>query len=228
MKTTTAFAALLVLAVAPAGAQQPTREPEKRASEPAEIELLELEQVADKTLLREAMLLVGQRSLKQARDQPVSDADRQRDHEYLVTLKRFIEEKKQAYTERAAVLKNKRAESARPVTTQRSQAVRPVVTPADDKARQGLVEKLEEVQLEVNLLQMRVQLYQQPLNEAVQALANAEFAADNDPSQREKAEAARKRFEEAKSKFLDVSTKLRLEQHRMAELQRTVGGGGFR
>ena len=101
------------------------------------------------------------------------------------------------------------------------------VKPSDDKDRQGLIEKMEEAQIEVQLLQLQTQLYQQPLYEALQALANAEFAASNDETQREKADAERKRFNNVKTKYVNFNKVLRLEQEKVAELQKCLGLGGM-
>src|SRR4051812_19688127 len=102
MKTWVAFAVVLVLGVVPARAQQ-------QASETSEIELLRLEQDVDKTLLQEALLALGRKSMSQTPDRPGPDAAKQREQE-TVALRKFIDDKKEAYTRRADELKRKREE----------------------------------------------------------------------------------------------------------------------
>jgi hypothetical protein len=220
MRTWAALAVFLTLCV-PATAQPP-----------GEVELLELEQDVDKTLLREAMLNLGRLDLKQATGRDVTDGVRKRDAADAEALKQFIAEKKHAFSRRSDVLKEKRAESAKAAAQQRVATARRAESAADEKERQGLIEKLEEAQIEVQLLQMQINLLQQPLNEAVQAAANAEFAAGNDATKKGEAEAARERLNKARERYVGVSKRLQMEQSKMSELQTRLGsggmGGGFR
>lgn len=245
MKAWTAFALVLVLGVVPANAeaQEQDKKPEdNQASVSSRIELLELEQDVDKTLLHDAMLQLGRSSLRQMPDRPgFDDRMRERQQANVAALKEVIEEKKHAYTRRSDELKKLRAELKKqqitPATPTRNQ-VGQVRNPVDEKERQGLVEKLMDSQVEAQLLQSQEQSYQQRLNEAIQALTQADFAASNDPTQQEKADAARKRFEKAKAKFVDISKRLQLEQGKIGEMQSRTGrigmggmggmGGGFR
>jgi len=237
MKTWTAFALLLVLAPTPAKAQQ-AKEPEKKASDTAEIEMLELKQDVDKTLLREALLLLGRG--REGMTQSGGRAERREAGE-IDALKKFVDEKEHAYIQRAGELTKRRAElknqqiaQANPTRNQVGQ----VRNPVDEKERQGLVEKLVESQVEVQLLQSQEQSYQQTLNEAIQALTKADFAAGDDPTQQEKADAARKRFDKAKTKYVDITKRLQAEQGKIGEMQSRTGyfgmggmggmGGGMR
>src|SRR5262249_50093504 len=138
------------------------------AQPPAEIELLELEQDVDKTLLREAMLNLGRLTLSQATAQEVPAELRKRHAAEVEALKEFIAEKKDAFSRRSDELKGKRAGLAKAATRPRAAAAGRAEAAPDDKERQGLTEKLEEAQVEVQLLQMQINLYQQPLSEAIE------------------------------------------------------------
>lgn len=231
MKTWTALALLLALGVAPAKGQGRTEEPEKTASLPAEIELLELEQDVDRGLIREALVTIARSSVRR---RSVSSDDKELD-----ALKEFVEVTKHHFLARAAEIRTKRAGLVRPAgprgASSRDQAGRPPApsaSPVDDREKQALIEKAEEAQIEVQLLQAQTQLYQQPLHEAIQSLAAAEFAAGDDKAQQEKAEAARSRFEKAKARYVGFSRKLQVEQDKLQGLQMRLNmggmGGGFR
>jgi len=243
MKTCTAFALLLVLGVIPAKAQEQDKKPEEnQASVSSRIELLELEQDVDKTLLHDAMLQLGRSSLRKMPDRPgFENRFMEAQQANVAALKELIEDKKHAYTRRSDELKKLRAELKKQQITPAIPTHNPVGqvrNPVDEKERQGLVEKLVESQVESQLLQSQEQSYQQRLNESIQALTQAEFAADNDPTQKEKADAARKRFDKAKTKYVDITKRLQAEQGKIGELQSRTGyfgmggmggmGGGMR
>ena len=171
MKTRLALAALLALAVAPSEAQEP--------DESVRLELAELEQDVDKTLLREAMLLLGRKALVPSSERPTSDEDRKREAEDARQLEEYIQRKKQALIQRSAELKK----------------IRGMATTADSKPdRQRLIEEIEKVQVEVGKLQGQVQMYQRVLKDAINTLAEAEVLAVADPSQEEKVHELRKKL----------------------------------
>jgi hypothetical protein len=214
MKTWPAFAILLVLGLAPSRAQE---KPAPAQDDRVELKLAELEQDVDLTLIREAMLLRGRKGLVPLSKRPTSDEDRRREEEDTLDLEKYIQGKKQDIIERSARLESKKIPAK--TTTRGSK-------PAEAD-RQGLIEKIQNAQVEVQLLQMQVNLYQKPLDEAINALAEADFAASTDPSQQAKAEAARKRFDKAKAKYVDLSKRLQLEQSKMGEMQMRIGMGGM-
>jgi hypothetical protein len=191
-------------------------------------ELLELEQDVDKTLLREAMLLLGRKGLRPSSERPTSGEARDREAEDAEVVEAYIKQKKKAIVERASLLRDMRSEASRvsraPTTRPRPRGVNPDA--------QGLIEKVESAQVEVQLLRTQVQMFQQPLNEAINALAAAELAAGSDEAQRAKADAARKEFEKVKSRFVEVSKRFQVEQGKLSEMQQGIGmggmGGGFR
>jgi hypothetical protein len=215
-----AAAALLLLLGAQANAQTsaqpaPPRKPSIR------FELLELEQEVDKSVLREAMLQLGRKAMKPA---PAAEAEKADQAAEVAALRGCIDEKKRAIIERSDELKAMQAESNRVRATTSAPANPNTLTQAD---RQALIEKVETAQIELQLLQKQVQLFGQPLNEAVDTLANAEVAASNDESQRGKAEAARKQYEKAKAKYVEVSKKFQEEQDRMNGMQLKLNMGGM-
>ncbi len=216
MKTWSAVAILLVLAIVPSRAQE---KPSPDVDESVHLDFLELEQDVDKTLLREAMLLQGRNGLKPSSERPSSDDDRRRAEVDNHRLREYIQAKKQAIGQRSDELKKIRG-----MTTK---AASKPSTPPAEADRQKLIEEYQNAQVEAQLLQTQAQMYQQPLQEAIQALAEAEFAASNDPSQREKAEAARKQYEKAKAKFVELSKRLQLEQTKIGEIQSRFGLGGM-
>jgi hypothetical protein len=225
MKSWAAYVVVLVLG-APAAAQQ-AGGPERRVAESGEVELLELEQDVDAALLRQAMMRLGGLAMKPAQDRERSDEARKREAEEVAVLNDFIQEKRKAFTRRAAELKNMRAGSVRQSTPRQGQPARQPNAPRDDKERQALAESLVTAQVEVELLQQQVQLYQQPLSEAVQALANAEFAAGNDEAKKGEVEAVRKRLANARERYVEVVRKLESERNKAGQLQERLGTGGM-
>ncbi len=211
-----AASALLLAFGIPARAQQ---QPAPPRNENVQTELIELEQDVDKALLREAMMLLGRKNLKPSSERPTSDEARKREAEDAAVLEDYIQRKKQAIIERAGELRKGRAESFRARMAQ-------IVPKAPEADRQGLIEKMEGAQVEVQLLQTQVQAFQQPLSQAIQELTAAELAASQDANQRSKAEEARKGYEKAKSKFVEISKRFQVEQGKLAEMQQSMGGMG--
>jgi hypothetical protein len=117
MKIWPAFAMVLALGVIPARAQQQANEPEKSISQDGEIELLELEQEVDKTLLREALLLLGRARMRPLQEQGKVEEFREREAEAVAALKEYIEQKKHTFTRRSDELKKRRAELAKTQTS---------------------------------------------------------------------------------------------------------------
>jgi hypothetical protein len=217
MKTLTAFTVVLTLGIVSALAD----EPDKANALRGEIEVLQIQQDVDKTLLNEALLLVDRARLKLMAETARTEAAVKN-----TALEVFIKEKSEAVAKRAAELKGKAFELAaleRGTATQKVSRPKPI----DDGDRQRQIEELEGAQLEVQLLQMQVQLHQQPLTEALQNVAQADFAAESNPDMREKAETERKRYEKAKAKFIEFSKRFRLEQEKMRRLQESLGGAGM-
>jgi chromosome segregation ATPase len=214
--------ALAVLFCVSAKAQpaSPAQQPQPRR-QGIELELLELEQDVDKALLREALTLQGRRSMKVAPDAP---AERDQLEKEAAALSAFIANKKDAIIARAAELTKPRAASRRGAT-----AASPDTQPARAD-KQAILEKIENAQIEIQLLETRINLLRTPLNEAVQALATAELAASNDETQRPKAEAARKQYEKVKASFVEQSTRLQSAQQELQSMHQSLGGfgGGFR
>jgi hypothetical protein len=217
MKTPTAFTVVLTLGIVSALAD----EPDKVNALRGEVEVLQIQQDVDKTLLNEALLLVGRARMKLIAETARTGAAVEN-----TALEAFIKEKSEAVAKRAAELKGKAFELA---ALESGTSTRKVsrAKPIDDGDRQRQIEELEEAQLEVQLLQMQVQLHQQPLAEAQHNVAQAEYAAGSDPKMREKADTERKRYEEAKAKFIEFSKRFRLEQEKMGRLQESLGGAGM-
>jgi hypothetical protein len=210
--------ALVVLSCIPAAAQPP---PPQRQS--AQLELLELEQDADKAILREALLLQGRMEMKPA---PDTEREKQRFAEESVTLRDFIARKRASIKARVDELA-RADELANKRTAPRRGPQRPIGALADPAAkadREAALEKYEKANIEVQLLQAQVDLLQQPLGEAVQALAKAEVDASNDESLRPKADEARKAYEKLKARVVEHSKRLRLEQQEMLPMQQMLGG----
>src|SRR4051812_44358676 len=86
MKTWPAFSVLLVLCVGTSRAQE---KPAPILDDKVELELAELEQDVDKTLLREAMLLLGRKGLVPLSERPTSEEARQREDEDTLVLKNY-------------------------------------------------------------------------------------------------------------------------------------------
>jgi spore germination protein GerM len=231
MKILPPFALLLLLGY-PVMAQQ--AQPAPSEDNTVRTELLMLEQDVDKTLLREAMLQLGRKALIPRSERP-NDADaRKREESDARHLMDFIESKKVTIAERATEMRKLRnAPNQVRTALVSSQPQRgPRANQPNEQDRLSLIEKAEADKIEAQLLQRQVQLYQQPLDEALEALANAEFAANKDATQKDKLEAARKEFEKARSKYLEISTKYQDKQGRLNEMQQMTGmggmGGGFR
>ncbi|GAC1450402.1 MAG: hypothetical protein NVSMB9_34820 [Isosphaeraceae bacterium] len=237
MKTWTAFALLLVLGSLPVLAD----EKDKVATLRGEIELLKIQRDVDKTLLREAMLLEGRRVMKPRTTPPNDDRARKLVEEEQVILKNFIDRKRDDLVKRTLELGSKASELAalkNSVANQGTPRPNPNATtgatPINDKDREALFEKMEDAQVEVQLLQTQAQLYQQGLNQALHELANAEFAASQDKAQQDKADQARKGLDKAKNHYLSINKKFHDEQRKLSELQSRLGmimgpgvGGGF-
>ena len=148
MKTWPALAVLLVLAVAPSWAQE---QPAPDQDDKVQLELAELEQDVDKTLLREAMLLLGRKGLMPSSERPTSDEDRRREAEDAHQLEEYIQRKKQALIERSAELKKIRAKT----TTEGSKPA----TPPAEADKQRLIEKLAKAEVEVQMLRREIERY---------------------------------------------------------------------
>src|SRR3954451_4311578 len=112
MRTRFVFAAVLALGIVTAKAQQQANEPETPVSQDGEIELLQLEQEVDKTLLREGMLRLGRAGMRPGK----IEEDRGPEAEAVAALKKYIEEKKHAFTQRSEELKKRRVELAKSQT----------------------------------------------------------------------------------------------------------------
>src|SRR4051794_6112202 len=97
MKCLSSFASVILFCI-PAAAQQPPAQgqtPTQRQS--IEVELLELEQDVDKSILREALLLLGRQGMMPSPQPGVNRAD-----EEVAALRDFVARKKQAIIARAA------------------------------------------------------------------------------------------------------------------------------
>jgi DNA polymerase III delta prime subunit len=171
-----------------------------------------MEQDADKTALREALLLQAQQGMKAERSLSEKDAD---------VLNAFISRKKAAIIARAAELTKTRLGARRLPNT-----VSPVDQPTTAD-RQAIIEKIEKAQIETQLLQAQINLLQNPLSKAINALATAEFAASDDETQKAKADEARKEYEKIKAKYVEHSKRLQLEQQEVQSMQQMGGMGSF-
>lgn len=213
MKRLTAFALVAFFCV-PATAQQPTS-----PGQSIEHELLEMEQDVDKTILREALMLQGRRSMKTT---PDALPEKKLFDEETAALRGFIASKKDAIIARAAELTKSRAASRRVTTaTTVSSANQPA-----NLDRQAAYEKYADAEVEVQLLQAQLNLLQPSLDQAVQTLATAELTASNDDTQRGKAEAARKEYERVKAKYVEHNKRLHVEQQKVQSMQ-VFGMGGM-
>ena len=239
MTTRVAFAFLLIFGVQangqqggfPAtgvqarGQQQPQLVPSQENQ--VQLELLELEQDADKALMKEAILLLGRKGLKLSSERPTDKEAMKREVDDVDSLKAFIEEKKASIIKRSTEMKALREE---PLRLRRAQAASQVVqrnAQMTKPDRQEQIERMEASQAENQLLQRQVQIYGQKLTEAIETFVNAELAAGNDETQKEKAEVAKKQYEKAKAKFVEISKQAQLEQNKFNELQQQVNMGGM-
>ena len=218
-----ALALLLILCGVPARAE--AEDEDKATTLSAEIDLLKLENDADKELFREALIMAGRRDgmRRAAPNRPNTEEARKRFEQESVELQEFLAKKKDAIVRRSVELKKKTAEMS--AATRQASRPRQPAKPVEDQDRPGLIRKMEEAKVEVELLQSQSQLYQQSLNEAVNALAAAEFVADKDETQRDTADAARKQFDKAREKHLDFRTRLQLAEEKAGTLQQRLGIG---
>jgi hypothetical protein len=238
MKTLAAFALVLVFG-AQAQAQlggggapgNPGRGQQQQAVPTQEtqvgLELLELEQEADKTLLKEALLVLGRKGLNVAMERPGDEGASKRELEQQEALKSYIAAKKESIVKRSAEIQALRDEPLRRRRAQAATQVAKVNTELARMDRQGQIEKIEASQAEIQLLQRQGQAYGQKLTEAIEALVNAELMVGKDETQRGMADEARRQYEKAKAKYVEVSKQTRLEENKLNELQQQAGMGGF-
>jgi hypothetical protein len=232
MKSMATFA-LVVLLCVPAKAQYGGMggHPATQAQS-IEIDLLEMEQEADKSALKEALLIQARQGMRPIQG---TDPEKRQFAEDTVALRDFIAKKKEAITARAAEMRKSRIAGSLPA----ARNVRVDQQAKSDQQakvdRQATYEKYAEAQIDVQLLEAQLALLQEPLNAAVQALAAAELAASNDESQRAKAEAARKEFEKIKARYVGFNKRLQAEQQELQSMGMMAGmpgmggmGGGMR
>lgn len=219
MKSVATFAGVF-LACVPAMAQfgglGGMGRPAQPQAQNIELELLDMEQDADKTALKEAFLLQARQGMQPA---PEDEFRKRALEERSVLLRDFIARKKDAITARSAELADKRTASRRLPAAARAR-------PPLDADRQAAIEKYEKAKVEAELLQAQVALLEADLKEAVQTLAKAELAASFDESERPKADAARKAYEKIKGMVVEYNKRLRLEQQAMQSMQ-MMGFGGM-
>ncbi len=171
-----------------------------------EVELLEMEQEADKAALKEALALQARQGMKPAHR---GQAD-------VAALPDFIAKKKEAITARDAELR--KLSGPRP----------PAATAAQKQPQvdwQASIEKSENARIEAQLLQTQVTLLEPELAKAIQALAAAEHEASADEKQRAKADEARKGYEKIKTEYLEHSKRLRMEERQSGGMGGGFGGG---
>jgi hypothetical protein len=224
MKRLTAFA-MVVLSCAPATAQtspraqQPAVQRQAQAqAQGIEVELLEMEQDVDKSILREALLLLGRAGMTPGPQQGKLQAD-----EDVAAMRAFVEKKKEAIIARDAELKKRRLGGTRGTTT----TTAPTAVQPDNADRQADIEKLENAQIETQLLQAQINLLQPDLTSAIDALAAADIAASKDETQRPKADEARREYQKIKAKYVEHSKRLPMEQRELLSIQRMMGMGGM-
>jgi hypothetical protein len=220
VKTLPVLTLLLILVSPSARAQQ---QPNPPLDDRVQLELLELEQDVDKTLLKEAMLLLGRKELRPLAERPTVEGAKHREERDVESLMKFIATRKDAITERSAALSKARREVKRVANPQ------PVQRPdqAVGQERQALIARYSEAQVESQLLQRRSELFQKALNEAVELLAGAELAASTDEAKRKDVEDAAKQFDRAKSNYVEISKKLMAVQNDIFEIQQRMGFGGM-
>jgi len=191
-----------------------------------ELELLEMEQEADKAALKEALLIQARQGMK--RDHG-TDTEKRLAEADAASLRDFISSKKETSTQRAAEVRKARVAGS-PATARNARANQPNRSDQQTKLdQQAAYERYAEAQINVQLLEAQLALLQAPLNAAVQAPAAAELATSNDAAQREKAEAARKEFIRIKAKYVGYSKQLQVEQQEMQPVGMMGGmGGGMR
>lgn len=202
-----------------------------------EVQLLEMEQEADMAALKEALLLQAKQGIKSV---PDSRAGKERDADETVRLRDFIAKKKEAITNRAAEIADKRTAGRRVPTRppgrqpNSNEQATPRSNQSTDGGRQESVEDYERAKVEVQLLQAQINLLQKPMEEAIQALAKADLEASTDEAKRPAAQAARKDYEKIKEKLVEHNKRLYQQQLVILPMQQQrqrmgmLGfGGGF-
>jgi hypothetical protein len=195
-----------------------------------EVELLEIEQEADKAALKEALLLQAKQGMKPMRG---TDPEKRQFAEETAALRDFIAEKKTVITRRADELNKFRVMGPSAAASVNRGEKRGNGEQQVKVDQQASYEKYAEAQVNAQLLETQVNLLQEPLNSAIQALANAEIAASNDGSKAATVEAARKEFEKIKAKYVGYQKQLQEERLGMRLMGGMGGmgggmGGGFR
>ncbi|MHC5538809.1 hypothetical protein ACYOEI_11355 [Singulisphaera rosea] len=177
-----------------------------------ETELLEMEQEADKTALKEALVLQARQDMKS-----LSGPEQQVAAEQAKTLADFIDRKKKAIIGRNAELRELR--------NPKVAAAAAAAKPAQFDWR-AAIEKSENARIESQLHQAQVSLLEPELASAIEELAGAEHAAGKDEKLSAKADEARKAYEKIKAQYLEHSKQLRLEQQEAGGMGGGMGGMG--
>lgn len=139
MKIWPAFAVLLVLGGVPAHAD----DKDEATSLRREIEAMKFGRDINKTLLREALLQVGRRAMKQITDPPPNtDEARKRTEQEFVAWRAFLHEKEKAVVERTDQLERKTTELSA-LVKEKSAAIRRETRANQIAQREGLIEKME-------------------------------------------------------------------------------------
>ncbi len=187
------------------------------------LDLLELEQEVDKSLLREALTNLGKATMAN----PKAD---------VVALSDFIQTKKASIESRAASMaeiKDKPFKAKRELSQARQ-------APKSDQLAQ--IEALQLGEVEIQLLQSQVGSYQNKLTTSIQELTkaemNSEFGGLSPEQKKNDLDAARQQYDKVKARYVDYSKQLQAHQMDVLNLQRQLGinnmfggmggmGGGF-
>src|SRR5262245_13193070 len=135
--------ALAVLVCVPAKAQLGGARGGGPPAQNIELELLEMQQEADKAALKEALLLQAREGMKAIQG---TEAEKKRSAEDAASLSDFIAKKKEVINARAAEILDKR------MPGRRGPAVRPNQPPDEDNMQEA-VERYEKAKIEAQLLQ---------------------------------------------------------------------------
>jgi hypothetical protein len=216
MKSMAAFS-LIVLLCVPAKAQSGGMGGGSATqAKSVELELLEIEQEADKAALKEALLLQARQGMQQIRG---TDHAKRQAAEDVEILRDFIDMKKREIVKRAAELGKSRISSLRRSTTA-------TASTADQPAlveRQVAIEKIEAAQVEDQLLQAKINLLQNGLSEAINVLAALDVAAEENEAKRAEAEKARMKYEKIRAGYIVHKKRQQMIRQELQSMYRMQG-----
>jgi hypothetical protein len=246
MKTWTWAVLGMLLAVGTAWGQPSDDKAERRIRLKARLELAEMDHEVRRDLLKESMTLLhrAERNNQVNRDRPIEQ--QKHDEAELDALRGFLERERKQLEDQSVELAGMRRE----LTDAGTQAQRPTPaalesgdqamvdsmkraqskqgvprrTPEDDSQLEELGDRVEVAQLNQNLLNTRLNLLGNSLNQKMHALANLEVQATEtqnkgDETFQKELEAARKRYEEVRKSYIDLKRTYEREQGKLNELR---------